>query len=46
MIDYLIMELRDKKPVVMPIALHILERTAFVFTRRTKARLGGFNIYN
>ena len=42
MINYLIIKIVGKKLIVMSAAYHRLERTKFVFTKRTEVRLGGF----
>ena len=43
MIDYCIMEQTCRKREAMTSFFHRVERTDFVFTGRTRVRLGGFN---
>jgi len=45
MIDYPIVETESRKYVAMFTISHRLGQTKFVFTVRTKVRLGGFNMY-
>lgn len=44
MIDYCIMEQTCSKREAMTFFSHRVERTDFVFTGRTRVRLGGFNM--
>jgi len=41
MVSYPIGEITGRRFVVMSIIFHKLERTKFVFTKRTEVRLGG-----
>jgi len=44
MINYLIIKTVGKKLKAMFAGYHRVERAKFVFTRRTKVRLGGFDM--
>ena len=45
MIDYLIVRIMGRKAIAMSTVSHRLERIAFIFTRRTSVRLGGFDMH-
>ena len=45
MVSYLIVKIISRKTVAMSTASHRLERIAFVFTKRTSVRLGGFDMH-
>jgi len=44
MIDYRIVEIIGTKCLAMFTAIYRLEKTDFIFTKRTKVRLGGFSV--
>ncbi|HEX74317.1 MAG TPA: hypothetical protein G4N93_04125 [Dehalococcoidia bacterium] len=45
MIDYHAVRIIGRKAILMSTVSRRLERTTFIFTRRTGVRLGGFNVY-